>query len=368
MNVDLFDFDLPESRIALRPAHPRDSARLLVVDQERMDDHRISDLVSFVRAGDVIVVNDTKVIPARLTGVRIRGTHQARMTVTLHKREAADQWLAFVKPAKKLLVGEQVVFASGAGSGGLAATAVSRGDGGEILLQFNRSGAALDHAIGEMGTMPLPPYIASQRGEDDEDKHDYQTLFATHEGAVAAPTAGLHFTPALTQAIEDKGAQVLRVTLHVGAGTFLPVKAEDTADHRMHAEWGSLSQETANRLNDCRRNGGRIIAIGTTSLRVLETAAKPDGHFEAWQGDTAIFITPGYRFKAVDVLFTNFHLPRSTLFMLVCAFAGLDRMHDVYRAAITRQYRFYSYGDACLLFRAPHDVKAGHDSQGTSEQ
>ena len=357
MNVDLFEFDLPDSLIALRPASPRDSARMLVVEPERLLDQRITDLAGFLRDGDVVVANDTKVIPARLVGVRIRDGHQARMTVTLHKREGLDRWRAFVKPAKKLHLDETVQFDAQQTAEGLSACVVEKAEGGEVVFEFNRSGAALDRAIAERGSMPLPPYIASHRAEDKADRHDYQTLFATHEGAVAAPTAGLHFTPAVKAAIEQCGASVITVTLHVGAGTFLPVKAEDTADHRMHSEWGSLSSEAANILNDCRQRGGRIVAVGTTSLRVLETAAKPDGSFEAWQGDTAIFITPGYRFKAVDLLFTNFHLPRSTLFMLVSAFCGLERIQAVYRYAIEQKYRFYSYGDACLLYRAAQDAK-----------
>ena len=359
MNVDLFDFELPDSRIALRPASPRDSARMLVVEPRRVLDHRIADLAGFLRPGDVVVANDTKVIPARLVGVRIRDGNQARMTVTLHKREGLDRWRAFVKPAKKLHLNETVLFDPDQTGDGLSAHAVEKADGGEVVFVFNRSGAALDNAIAEWGSMPLPPYIATHRAEDDADRHDYQTLFATHEGAVAAPTAGLHFTPDVKAAIERCGASVITVTLHVGAGTFLPVKAGDTADHRMHSEWGSLTCEAADILNDCRKRGGRIVAVGTTSLRVLETAAKPDGSFEAWQGDTAIFITPGYRFKAVDLLFTNFHLPRSTLFMLVSAFCGLERMQAVYRYAIEQNYRFYSYGDACLLYRAAHDARGG---------
>ncbi len=359
MNVDVFDFELPDSRIALRPATPRDSARMLVVEPHQLRDCTIADLAGFLRAGDVVVANDTKVIPARLVGVRIRDGHQARMTVTLHKREGLDRWRAFVKPAKKLHLHETVLFDPAQTPDGLSACVVEKAEGGEVVFAFNRSGADLDGAIAEWGTMPLPPYIATHRAEDEADRHDYQTLFATHEGAVAAPTAGLHFTPAVKAAIEHCGASVITVTLHVGAGTFLPVKAEDTKDHRMHSEWGSLTAEAAGILNACRKQGGRIVAVGTTSLRVLETAAKPDGSFEAWQGDTAIFITPGYRFKAVDLLFTNFHLPRSTLFMLVSAFCGLERMQAVYRYAIGQNYRFYSYGDACLLYRAAHGAKGG---------
>ncbi len=365
MNVDLFDFELPDSRIALRPATPRDSARMLVVEPAQWLDRTIADLAGFLRAGDVVVANDTKVIPARLVGVRVRDGNQARITVTLHKREGLDRWRAFVKPAKKLHLDETVLFDPALTEDGLSARVVEKADGGEVVFVFNRSGAALDSAIAQWGSMPLPPYIATHRAEDDADRHDYQTLFAAHEGAVAAPTAGLHFTPAVRAAIEQCGASVITVTLHVGAGTFLPVKADDTNDHRMHAEWGSLSEEAAQILNACRLRGGRIVAVGTTSLRVLETAAKPDGSFEPWAGDTAIFITPGYRFKAVDLLVTNFHLPRSTLFMLVSAFCGLERMQAVYRHAIGQNYRFYSYGDACLLYRAPHDAKGGDDLSDT---
>jgi S-adenosylmethionine:tRNA ribosyltransferase-isomerase len=340
MRVDLFDFELPDERIALRPAEPRDSARMLVVPTDGgFRDVTIRDLPSWLRAGDALVVNDTRVIPARLDGVRARGDNIARIEVTLHKREGEDRWRAFARPGKRLAVGDRIRF--GETSESMA-----------CLLAFAFSGAALDDAIGRLGHMPLPPYIASKRGEDTRDDRDYQTLFADKSGAVAAPTAGLHFTPDLVASLEAAGIAVHRVTLHVGAGTFLPVKADDTADHRMHAEYGVVSAETADALNLARQNGGRIVATGTTSLRILESATDENGVVRAFADDTSIFITPGYRFRAVDVLLTNFHLPRSTLFMLVSAFAGLDRMRAAYAHAIENRYRFYSYGDACLLFRA----------------
>jgi S-adenosylmethionine:tRNA ribosyltransferase-isomerase len=351
----LFDFDLPEERIAMRPAEPRDSARLLVVRPEALQDAVVRDLPDFLRPGDVLVVNDAKVIPARLFGWRRRGEAVARIEATLHKREDASHWRAFLRPAKKLKPGEKLVFGEaeeGAAcqAGALWAEAVEK-DEGEALLSFNLSGPALDDAILALGHMPLPPYIASRRPDDRQDARDYQTLFAERSGAVAAPTAGLHFTPELVESVLKAGASIEKVTLLVGAGTFLPVKAEDTDSHAMHAEWGAVEAEVAARLNAARASGGRIVAIGTTSLRILESAAAPSGEIEPFAGDTSIFITPGYRFRAVDVLMTNFHLPRSTLFILVSAFSGLDRMKAAYRHAIERGYRFYSYGDACLLMR-----------------
>lgn len=356
MRVDAFDFHLPEERIALRPAEPRESARLLVVDplhSPHLTDKTLADLPSYLREGDCIVVNDTKVLPARLIGFRQRGETKAKIEATLHKREAPDCWRAFFKPAKKLNLDEEVIFVSAHDPDvTLKAVLIERGEGGEGVFRFEQSGAALDSAIASVGHMPLPPYIAARRAEDDQDKKDYQTIFADRTGAVAAPTAGLHFTPALVGACKAKGAEILRVTLHVGAGTFLPVKVEDTKDHKMHAEWGEISAATAEALNRSRARGGRIIAIGTTSMRTLESAVKDDGTFAAWSSDTSIFITPGYRFKAVDVLLTNFHLPKSTLFMLVSAFSGLDLMQQAYKHAIETAYRFYSYGDACLLHRA----------------
>ncbi|MEI6573167.1 MAG: tRNA preQ1(34) S-adenosylmethionine ribosyltransferase-isomerase QueA [Alphaproteobacteria bacterium] len=354
MRVDDFDFELPPESIALRLAEQREKARLLVVRSgvSEFEDRHIADLPHLLQPGDVVVVNDTRVIPARLTGCRERGAARAKIDVTLHKRESADHWLAFVRPAKKLDLGEIIHFRSAkSNTQSLNARVESKGDGGEVLLRFSIAGAELDALIAQFGEMPLPPYIAAKRAEDEQDEKDYQTIFADRSGAVAAPTAGLHFTSSLIDKLRARGIDLIRVTLHVGAGTFLPVKVEDTRDHKMHAEWGEISSETADRLNRARQEGRRIVSIGTTSLRLLESAVQPDGSFVAWSGDTSIFITPGYRFKAVDVLLTNFHLPRSTLVMLVSAFSGLDRIMKAYRHAIETGYRFYSYGDACLLFR-----------------
>ncbi|MDB5569288.1 MAG: tRNA preQ1(34) S-adenosylmethionine ribosyltransferase-isomerase QueA [Hyphomicrobiales bacterium] len=366
MRVDLFDFELPEDRIALRPAEPRDSARMLAVDPgaaSPFTDTFVRDLPSFLRPGDVVVVNDTRVIPARLSGVRVRGDAVARIDVTLHKREAQDRWRAFVRPAKKLKVGERIRFGEASESmacflASLDAEVVEKGEEGEVLLAFSFAGPALDEAIERHGRMPLPPYIASKRAEDAGDASDYQTLFARAPGAVAAPTASLHFTPGLVAAIEAAGASVARVTLHVGAGTFLPVKADDTSAHKMHAEHGIVTPETAAALNAARRAGGRIVCVGTTSLRILESVTDESGVVHADARDTSIFITPGYRFRAADVLLTNFHLPRSTLFMLVSAFSGRETMLAAYAHAIGGGYRFYSYGDACLLMRAPTPLEA----------
>jgi S-adenosylmethionine:tRNA ribosyltransferase-isomerase len=356
MRVDLFDFELPQDRIALRPAEPRDAARLLVVRPHEslpLEDRSVRDLPDIFKPGDVLVVNDTRVIPARLAGFRVRGEASARIEAMLHKREAAALWRAFVRPAKKLRQGEIIRFAADAEDlESLDAEVVGKGEGGEVLLSFALSGAALDKAIERIGSMPLPPYISGKRPTDAKDARDYQTLFAQRPGAVAAPTASLHFTPDLVEALAAHGVAVETVTLHVGAGTFLPVKVEDTADHKMHSEWGEVSAATAAALNQARAAGGRIIAAGTTSLRILESAARPDGAIMAFAGDTSIFITPGYKFKAVDALLTNFHLPRSTLFMLVASFSGLAIMQRAYAHAIANQYRFYSYGDACLLFPA----------------
>jgi S-adenosylmethionine:tRNA ribosyltransferase-isomerase len=349
MRVDLFDFDLPDDRIALRPAAPRDAARLLVVDPQiksQLQDKIIRDLPDFFAAGDVLVVNDTRVIPARLEGHRRRGDAIAKIEVMLHKRASDREWRAFVRPAKKLKEGEKIAF----GLGELEADVIEKGLDGDVLLSFASSGASLDDAIAKLGQTPLPPYIAGKRAADRHDVNDYQTLFATTPGAVAAPTASLHFTPQLVAALAARGVAIHKVTLHVGAGTFLPVKADDTQAHSMHAEWGDVDAATAAALNAARAAGHRIVAAGTTSLRLLESAVDEDGRIQAFRGETAIFITPGFRFKAVDLLLTNFHLPRSTLFMLVSAFSGLDTMQNAYRHAIENHYRFYSYGDACLLY------------------
>jgi len=356
MRVDLFDFDLPDERIALRPASPRDAARLLLVRPgEKLDDRLVSDLPSLLRPGDALVFNDTKVIPAQLSGLRRRDDAVAQVDFTLHMRVAPDRWKAFCRPAKRLALGDRIAFGHGGNAcllGSLDATVAEKGETGEVTLAFDLSGAALDEALHAVGHVPLPPYIASKREEDERDRADYQTVYAREEGAVAAPTAGLHFTPELFAALDAVGIERHFVTLHVGAGTFLPVKADDTADHRMHAEIGHVDEQTAASLNAVRARGGRIVCVGTTSLRLLESAAAEDGSLSAWSGATDIFITPGYRFKVADMLMTNFHLPRSTLFMLVSAFCGLDTMQAAYAHAIASGYRFYSYGDASLLFRA----------------
>lgn len=346
MRVDAFDFDLPDARIALRPARPRDSARLLVVGpkERHLTDSVVSELPDLLEPGDVLVFNDTKVIPARLSGTRTRNEAVANIEVTLHQRTGPDEWLSFAKPAKRLAEGDIVRF-----QGGLEA-AVRRRSGGEVLFKFSASGPALDIAIAEAGVMPLPPYIASKRPTDDADLEDYQTLFADEPGAVAAPTAGLHFTPDLIKGLTDRGIETAKVTLHVGAGTFLPVIVDDTDAHKMHSEVGVVTEQTAEQLNRVRARGGRIVSVGTTSLRLLESAARDDGIVDAWSGATDIFITPGYRFKAIDALMTNFHLPKSTLFMLVSAFRSLEEMQAAYAHAIEHEYRFYSYGDACLIF------------------
>ncbi len=356
MRTDLFDFELPPERIALRPAQPRDSSRLLVVQGDGvLRDRSIAELPQWLEAGDQLVVNDTKVIAAQLTGRRIGRETEPRIEATLIKRLDGSRWQALVKPAKKLAPGDRVRFGNEGKVcllGHLDAEVEAKGQEGEVTLAFSFHGPTLDQAIADLGSPPLPPYIASKRTPDEQDAADYQTMFAANEGAVAAPTAGLHFTPALEQALSARGVGLNRVTLHVGAGTFLPVKTDDTEGHRMHAEWGTISASTADALNAARRNGGRIVAVGTTSLRLLESAAADDGTIQPFEGDTAIFITPGYRFRAADILLTNFHLPRSTLFMLVSAFSGLETMKRAYVHAIAQGYRFYSYGDACLLFRA----------------
>jgi S-adenosylmethionine:tRNA ribosyltransferase-isomerase len=356
MRTELFDFDLPATSIALRPASPRDSARMLVVQADGvLCDQTVSDLPAWLRPGDQLVVNDTKVISAQLRGRRIGRETEPKIEATLIKRLDGSRWQALVKPAKKLAPGDTIRFGNEGRVcllGHLDAEVEAKGSEGEVTLSFSFHGPALDQAIADLGSPPLPPYIASKRPADERDTQDYQTMFAASEGAVAAPTAGLHFTPALEAALRDHGVGLHRITLHVGAGTFLPVKVEDTAGHRMHSEWGTISAETAAALNAARARGGRIVAVGTTSLRLLESAATEDGAIAPFSDDTAIFITPGYRFRAVDILMTNFHLPRSTLFMLVSAFAELDTMKQAYAHAIASGYRFYSYGDACLLFRA----------------
>jgi S-adenosylmethionine:tRNA ribosyltransferase-isomerase len=355
MRTDLFDFELPSSSIALRPAQPRDSARLLVVRPgAALRDQTIADLPQFLQPGDQLVVNDTRVIAAQLTGRRIGRDTEPKIDATLIKRLDGSRWQALARPAKKLVQGDIVRFGNEGKVcllGHLDAQVEHKGEDGEITLSFSFHGPTLDQAIADLGAPPLPPYIASKRTPDERDADDYQTMFAVNEGAVAAPTAGLHFTPALQSALRGRGIRIHRLTLHVGAGTFLPVKADDTTGHKMHSEWGAISHATADALNAARATGARIVAVGTTSLRLLESAAAEDGMIKPFAGDTAIFITPGYRFRAVDILMTNFHLPRSTLFMLVSAFSGIDTMKAAYAHAIASGYRFYSYGDACLLFR-----------------
>jgi len=354
MRTDLFDFELPATSIALRPASPRDAARMLVVQSDGvLRDHVVSDLPNWLGHGDQLVVNDTKVIAAQLSGRRIGRPTEPKIEATLIKRIDGSRWQALVRPAKKLAPGDAIRFGNEGRVcllGNLDAEVEAKGGEGEVTLSFSFHGTVLDQAIADLGRPPLPPYIAGKRAADERDTSDYQTMFARSEGAVAAPTAGLHFTPALEDALRAHGVGIHRITLHVGAGTFLPVKADDTSAHRIHAEWGSISAETASALNAARAAGGRIVAVGTTSLRLLESAAAEDGTINPFEGETAIFITPGYRFRAVDILLTNFHLPRSTLFMLVSAFSGLDSMKRAYAHAIAGGYRFYSYGDACLLF------------------
>jgi S-adenosylmethionine:tRNA ribosyltransferase-isomerase len=357
MRTDLFDFDLPPEHIALRPAMPRDAARLLVVRPgatPEFHDGGVRELPDLLAPGDAIVFNDTRVIPARLTGRRLGRGEEPRVEATLTKRLDGSRWNALVRPARKLRPGDVLRFGEEGKVcflGQLDATVEHKGEAGEATLAFAFHGPVLDQAIDERGDMPLPPYIAARRAPDARDREDYQTMFARQEGSVAAPTAALHFTPALVARLRERGIGLHFVTLHVGPGTFLPVKVEDTGDHRMHPEWGVVTGETAEALNAARRSGGRIVAVGSTSLRLLETAAASDGTIRPFNGETALFITPGDTFRAVDGLMTNFHLPRSTLFMLVAAFAGLDVMQRAYAHAIASGYRFYSYGDACLLFR-----------------
>lgn len=340
MKVDLFDFELPRERIAEHPANPRDAARMLDLSGAGTADRIVRELPDILRPGDLLISNDTRVIPARLFGKR----GDAKVEVTLHKQEGLGTWVAFAKPAKKLRIGETFKV-----NDEFEAEVLAKKDGGEVTLRFNKSGADLIAALEKYGVMPLPPYIRREAGGDDQDKSDYQTIFAQKDGAVAAPTAGLHFTPELLANLDARGINRRTITLHVGAGTFLPVKVDDTDDHKMHAEWGSISKEIADLINETRANGGRVVAVGTTSLRLLESAAREDGVVEPFEAETDIFITPGYKFRAVDMLLTNFHLPRSTLFMLVSAFAGFERMKAAYQHAIDNEYRFYSYGDCSLL-------------------
>jgi len=372
MRTDLFDFDLPPDRIALRPMHPRDAARMLVVrpsgtsgrasqspiaspgtNRERLEDRYVRDLPDLLQPGDCLVVNDSKVIAARLKGRRIGRGAEPGIEATLIKRIDGSTWQAFILGAKKVQVGDMLRFGDEGKVcflGQLDAQVSHKDEGGEVTLSFAFHGPVLDQAISERGDVPLPPYIASKRAPDEQDKADYQTVFAHDEGSVAAPTAGLHFTPELLERLAVRGVAVHKVTLHVGPGTFLPVKAEDTSGHKMHSEFAILPAEVAEALNAARARGGRIVAVGSTALRTLESAAAEDGTLRAFSGETDIFITPGYRFRAVDLMLTNFHLPRSTLFMLVSAFSGLETMQRAYRHAIDSGYRFYSYGDACLLY------------------
>ncbi len=352
MRVDEFDFELPENRIALKPASPRDAARLLHVSGDAFGDFKVADLPRLLKRGDLLVLNDTKVIAAQLEGKRAArmGDGDIRVDVTLIKRLISDpdlgaRWRAFVRPGKRVKVGDTLHF------GDTFSAQVESRYGAEAILRFNWGGAAFDRLLAEFGAPPLPPYIARKRKATPDDARAYQTIFAQEPGSVAAPTAGLHFTEKLFERLKAAGVETETITLHVGAGTFLPVTAEDTRDHVMHAEWGEVTKEQADRINAARAAGGRIVAVGTTSLRLLESAADEAGVIHPFADETAIFITPGYRFKAIDALLTNFHLPRSTLFMLVCAFAGTSRMKRAYAEAIDRGYRFYSYGDACLLER-----------------
>jgi len=352
MKLADFDFDLPEALIALRPVKPRPASRMLVARGAVTQDSHVRDLPDFLRPGDMLVFNDTRVIPARLFGERRRagpehhsgGPGVARIEVTLIHRDSAARWTALARPAKRLRPGDRIDFDEG-----LSAEVGAKGEAGEVALVFDRSGADLDAAIAGAGVMPLPPYIAQRRAADAQDRQDYQTIFARHLGAVAAPTAALHFDDTLMAALTARGVLSATLTLHVGAGTFLPVKTEDIAGHRMHSEWGEITPEAADTLNAARAAGGRIIAVGTTALRLLESAATMDGQVAPFIGETDIFITPGYRFRAIDGLMTNFHLPRSTLFMLVSALMGRERMQALYAHAIGHGYRFYSYGDSSLL-------------------
>ncbi|MGB0508125.1 MAG: tRNA preQ1(34) S-adenosylmethionine ribosyltransferase-isomerase QueA [Pikeienuella sp.] len=347
MRVDDFDFEVPEELIALHPAHPRSSSRMLVADAVGNEIMGFCDLATQLMPGDLIVFNDTKVIPARIVGVRRREDSSAKIEATLMKRLSVDSWHALVRPAKRLKVGEKIEFE------GISAAVLKKHDGGGVDLMFDTEGTELDAVISQIGSPPLPPYIAARREGSQSDVEDYQTMFAANLGAVAAPTASLHFEPPIVDEIIKKGVKIAHVTLHVGGGTFLPIKVEDTDDHVMHSEWGEVRQEAADLINQTRLAGGRIVAAGTTAMRLLETASTEGGTIAPWVGDTDIFITPGYRFRIVDGLITNFHLPRSTLFMLVSAFLGASRMQEVYSNAIKNRMRFYSYGDASLLWRPP---------------
>ncbi len=355
MQLADFDFDLPDERIALRPVIPRDSARMLVVSPASpLRDRHVFNLPDELRAGDVLVLNDTRVIPARLKGVRDRDGSVVVVEATLHRRLSAHSWTAFMRPGKRLAEGDRIAFGESSDRacllGALNATVTAKGEDGEVTLGFDLSGPDLEAAIAERGAMPLPPYISAKRAEDEQDRRDYQTVYAQQDGSVAAPTAGLHFTPELFDQLNSAGVETAFVTLHVGAGTFLPVKTQTVSDHKMHPEWGEVDVSTAEHLNSVRNGGGRIICVGTTSLRLLESATGEDGLIRPFEGETSIFITPGYRFRAVEGLLTNFHLPKSTLFMLVSAFAGLETMRAAYAHAVASKYRFYSYGDASLLW------------------
>lgn len=357
MRLSDFDFELPETSIALRPANPRDSARLLVVEPGGpFQDRIVRDLPGLLQPGDVLVMNDTRVLPARLKGRRFRDEASVAVEATLLERLSPSSWTAFMKPGRRLAPGDRIRFGrqtEGACTlGALEAKVVHKADDGQITLEFELSGPDLDAAVVDIGDMPLPPYIAARRPEDEQDRRDYQTVYAGAEAAsVAAPTAGLHFTPELLQALSERGVELEYLTLHVGAGTFLPVKVDDVSQHRMHAEYGHVPADVAARLNAARARGGRLVCVGTTSLRLLESAAAEDGTIEPFAAETSIFIKPGYRFRAADGLMTNFHLPRSTLFMLVCAFSGQERMHAAYSHAVETGYRFYSYGDSSLIWR-----------------
>jgi len=356
MRVSDFDFELPENLIALHPVVPRDAARMLCVEARgQLRDAYVGDLVEVLNKGDVLVINDTRVLAAELRGTRIRGENRAAISFNLHKRIDAQTWAAFARPAKRLKTGDRVLFGHqedrACAAQRLEASVLGLEEGGQAVLRFDLSGAYLDEAVKSHGAMPLPPYIGSRRAVEPRDETDYQTVYARHDGAVAAPTAGLHFSDELVEKLQKKGVVVAPLTLHVGAGTFLPVKVSDTKDHQMHAEWGEISPETVERVNEAKARGGRVVAVGTTSLRLLEAASVRSGRLQPFCAETDIFITPGFGFKCVDVLLTNFHLPLSTLFMLVSAFSGAGEMKRAYAHAIENAYRFYSYGDACLLTR-----------------